>query len=184
MQRRKFIALLGGATVAGPIAARSQQRGQMQRIGVLMGYAENDPEGQARLAAFRDGLRELGWTEGRNIWIDYRWAASDIEAMQRFAKELVALQPDLIFAAATPATAAMVQQTRSIPIIFAGVSDPVGSGFVESFPRPGRQRHRFHHDGAYDGRQVARAAQGDCAERGQGRPLIQLGNGDICRILA
>jgi ABC-type uncharacterized transport system substrate-binding protein len=137
VRRREFIALLGGAAVAWPLAARAQQGGGMRRIGVLVAYAESDREGQARVAAFRDGLQKLGWTEGRNIRIDYRWAAGDMEAMQRFAKELVALQPDLIFAPTTPATAAMLQQTRSIPIIFATVVDPVGSGFVASFPRPG-----------------------------------------------
>src|SRR5439155_13686792 len=95
------------------------------------------PEGQARVAAFRDGLQKLGWTEGRNIRIETRWVAVDLEAMQRFAKELVALQPDLILAHNTPSTAALLQQTRTIPIIMASVSDPVGSGFVASFPRPG-----------------------------------------------
>jgi putative tryptophan/tyrosine transport system substrate-binding protein len=135
MRRREFIAFLGGAAT-WPVAARAQQGGGMRRIGVLVAYAESDREGQARVAAFQDGLQKLGWTEGRNIRIDYRWAAGE-EAMQRFAKELVALQPDLIFATTTPATAAMLQQTRSIPIIFATVVDPVGSGFVASFPRPG-----------------------------------------------
>ena len=109
----------------------------MRRIGVLMAYAESDPEAQAWVAAFREGLQKLGWTEGRNIRIDTRWAASDAELMQRFAKELVALQPDLILSSSTPTTAALLQQTRTIPIIFAVVADPVGSGFVASFPRPG-----------------------------------------------
>ena len=110
----------------------------MRRIGVLMAYAESDPEGQACVAAFREGLQKLGWTEGRNIRIDTRWATpGDAESMQRFAKELVALQPDLILSQSTPTTAALLQQTRTIPIIFANVSDPVGSGFVASFPRPG-----------------------------------------------
>ena len=109
----------------------------MRRIGVLMGYAESDREGQAYVAAFREGLQKLGWAEGRNIQIDIRWAAPDTELMQRFAKELVALQPDLILSQSTPATAALLQQTRTIPIVFAIVADPVGSGFVASFPRPG-----------------------------------------------
>ena len=109
----------------------------MRRIGVLMAYAESDPEAQAWVAAFREGLQKLGWAEGRNIRIDTRWATGDVEAMQRFAKELVALQPDLILSPSTPTTAALLQQTRTIPIIFASVSDPVGSGFVASFPRPG-----------------------------------------------
>ena len=110
----------------------------MRRIGVLMGYPENDSEGQALIAAFREGLQKLGWTEGRNIRIDTRWATpADAEAMQRFAKELVALQPDLILSSTTPTTAALLQQTRTIPIVFATVADPVGSGFVASLSRPG-----------------------------------------------
>jgi putative tryptophan/tyrosine transport system substrate-binding protein len=137
MQRREFIRLLGGAAAAWPLAARAQQPDRMLQIGVLMAYAESDREGQAWVAAFREGLQKLGWTEGRNIRIDTRWAAADAEAMQRFAKELVALQPDLILTQNTPTTATMLQQTRTIPIIFANVSDPVGSGFVASFARPG-----------------------------------------------
>jgi putative ABC transport system substrate-binding protein len=137
MRRREFIALLGSAT-AWPLAARAQQPDRVRRIGVLMGFAESDPEGQADIAAFRDGLQKLGWTEGRNIRIDTRWATpADAESMQRFAKELVALQLDLILSHTTPTTAALLQQTRTIPIIFANVSDPVGSGFVASFQRPG-----------------------------------------------
>ena len=109
----------------------------MRRIGVLMAFAESDRQGQADVAAFREGLQKLGWTDGRNIRIDTRWEALDAEATQQFAKELVALQPDLILSSSTPTTAALLQQTRTIPIIFAIVADPVGSGFVASFPRPG-----------------------------------------------
>jgi putative tryptophan/tyrosine transport system substrate-binding protein len=110
----------------------------MRRIGVLMGYPESDSEAQTKIAAFRDGLQKLGWTEGRNTRIDTRWATpADAESMERFAKELVALQPDLILSSTTPTTAALLQQTRTIPIVFATVADPVGSGFVASFPRPG-----------------------------------------------
>jgi putative ABC transport system substrate-binding protein len=134
--RRAFITLLGGATVAWPFAARAQQPDRVRRIGVLMAHAENDREGQAFVVAFREGLQTLGWTEGRNIRIDTRWAA-EVNLMPRFAKELIALQPDLILANYTPTTAAVLQQTRTIPIIFAVVTDPVGSGFVASFPRPG-----------------------------------------------
>jgi ABC-type uncharacterized transport system substrate-binding protein len=138
VKRRTFIALLGSAAAAWPLAARAQQPDRMRRIGVLMGYAENDSEAQAWVAAFREGLQKLGWTEGRNTKIDTRWATpGDAEAMQRFAKELVALQPDLILSHTTPTTTALLQQTRTIPIIFANVGDPVGSGFVASFPRPG-----------------------------------------------
>jgi putative ABC transport system substrate-binding protein len=102
-----------------------------------MAYAESDSHGQAHIAAFREGLQKLGWTEGRNVRIDYRWGAADTELMQRFAKDLVTLQPDLILSHSTPTTAALLQQTRTIPIIFANVSDPIGSGFVTSLPRPG-----------------------------------------------
>jgi putative tryptophan/tyrosine transport system substrate-binding protein len=137
MKRRGFITLLGGAA-AWPLAARAQQqRDQMRRIGVLMGFAESDREGQTFVAAFRDGLQKLGWAEGRNIQIEYRWTALDKELIQRFAKELVALQPDLILTQSTPATAELLKQTRSIPIVFALVADPIGSGFVASFPKPG-----------------------------------------------
>jgi putative tryptophan/tyrosine transport system substrate-binding protein len=138
MRRREFITLLGGAAVAWPLYARAQQPERMRRIGVLMGYAESGSSGQALIAAFRDGLQKLGWTEGRNTRIDIRWATpSDTESIQQFAKELVALQPDLIISSTTPITAALLQQTRTIPIIFPALSDPVGSGFVASFSRPG-----------------------------------------------
>jgi putative ABC transport system substrate-binding protein len=137
MKRRDFITLLGGAAAAWPHAARAQQTGGMRRIGVLMTLAETDALGQAYLAAFRDGLQKLRWTEGRNIQIDIRPATPDAESIERVAKELVALQPDLILAANTPTTGALLQQTRTIPIIFANVSDPVGAGFVASLPRPG-----------------------------------------------
>ena len=115
MRRREFITLLGGAAAAWPLAAHAQQGERMRRIGVLMGYAESDPEAQAWVAAFREELQKLGWTEGRNIRIDLRWTAADEEAMQRFAKELVALQPDLILSQSTPTTAALLQQTRTNP---------------------------------------------------------------------
>jgi putative ABC transport system substrate-binding protein len=138
LRRREFITLLGSMAVSWPLAARAQQPERMRRIGVLMGYPESDSEAQTKIAAFRDGLQKLGWTEGRNTRIDTRWATpADAESMERFAKELVALQPDLILSSTTPTTAALLQQTRTIPIVFATVADPVGSGFVASFPRPG-----------------------------------------------
>ena len=138
MRRREFLGVVAGVAVAWPLAAHAQQRDRMRRIGVLMPYAEGDREGQAFVAALREGLQKLGWAESRNIRIDYRWATpSDAVSIQRFAKELVALQPDLILTQSTPTTAALLQQTRTIPIVFAQVVDPVGSGFVASFPRPG-----------------------------------------------
>jgi ABC-type uncharacterized transport system substrate-binding protein len=135
MRRREFITLVGGAAAAWLFAAQAQ--GKMRRIGVLINLAADDPEGQSRLAGFRQGLQEAGWAVGRNVTIDVRWAAADVELMKRFAKELVALEPDLIFTSSTPATAAMLQATRTIPVVFALVADPVGSGFVASLPRPG-----------------------------------------------
>jgi putative ABC transport system substrate-binding protein len=137
MRRRGFIALVGGAAV-WPLAARAQQPQGIRRIGVLMGYPEGDSEAQSYVAAFRDGLRALGWTDGRNTRIDIRWVTpGDAESMQRFAEELVTLQPDVILSQTTPATAALRQQRRAIPIVFALVSDPVGSGFVANCRRPG-----------------------------------------------
>jgi putative tryptophan/tyrosine transport system substrate-binding protein len=135
--RREFMSLLGGAAAAWPLAARAQQAERMRRIGVLMAYAESDPAAQAWVAAFREELLKLGWVEGRNIRIDTRWATADVELIQRFAKELVALQPELVVSTSTPSTASLLQQTHTIPIIFTNVSDPVGSGFVASLPRPG-----------------------------------------------
>jgi putative ABC transport system substrate-binding protein len=136
LKRREFITLLGGA-VAWPVGARAQPGERMRRVGVLMAYAESNLEGQANVAAFREELQKLGWTEGRNIRIDTRWAAFDAKAMQRFAMELVALHPDLILSPHTPTTAALLRQTSTIPIVFTNITDPVGSGFVASFPRPG-----------------------------------------------
>src|SRR5262245_59502310 len=138
MKRRDFVTLLGGAAAAWPLAARAQQAERMRRIGVLMGYAESGSSGQALIAAFRDGLQKLGWTECRNTRIDVRWTTpTDAESIRRFAKELIALQPDLIVSSTTPITAALLEQTRTIPIIFPALSDPLGSGFVASFSRPG-----------------------------------------------
>ena len=136
IRRREFITLVGGAAAAWPLFARAQQAERMRRIGVLMGFAENDSRSHAHMAAFRDGLQKLGWREGRNIRIDTRWAAFDAESRQRFAKELITLRPDLILSHSTPTTAELLLQTRTIPII-ATVTDPVGSGFVASLPRPG-----------------------------------------------
>jgi putative ABC transport system substrate-binding protein len=138
MRRREFIAFVGSTAAAWPYTARAQQSERVRQIGVLMGYAESGSSGQTLIAAFRDGLQQLGWTEGRNIRIDIRWATpDDTESIRRFAMELVALQPDLIISSTTPITAALQQQTRTIPIIFPALSDPVGSGLVASFSRPG-----------------------------------------------
>ena len=138
MRRRDFISGIAGSAATWPLAAGAQQPGGMRRIGVLFGYPESDPEAQSFMAAFQAELQKLGWTEGRNVRIEARWATpANADSMQRFAKELVALQPDLILSSTTPTTAALLQQTRTIPIIFAIVGDPIGSGFVASFPQPG-----------------------------------------------
>jgi putative ABC transport system substrate-binding protein len=137
VKRRAFISLLGGAA-AWPLAARAQQPERKRRIGVLMAHAESDVEFHDYLSAFREGLQKLGWTEGRNIQIESRWGAlDDAGARQRSAKELIALQPDLILTQNTPPTASMLEQTRTIPLVFVVVADPVGSGFVQSLARPG-----------------------------------------------
>jgi putative ABC transport system substrate-binding protein len=142
MRRRAFIALLGGAA-AWPRAARAQQGERVRRIGVLVGFAQDDPIGPARVAAFRHGLQELGWREGQNVRIDVRFAAADPDRMQAYASELVGLAPDAILAMTTPITAALLRQTRAIPIVFVVVSDPVGSGFIETLARPGRNATGF-----------------------------------------
>jgi putative tryptophan/tyrosine transport system substrate-binding protein len=137
MKRREFIMLIGGAAGA-PLAAQAQQSERVRRIGVLMGYPDTEPEGQAGVAAFQDKLQQLGWVLGSQVRIDTRWAPpGNAQALHSFAKELVTLQPDLILSHSTPTTAALLQETRSIPIVFAFVSDPLGSGFVASFPHPG-----------------------------------------------
>src|SRR3954447_12215615 len=135
MKRREFIALLGAAA-AWPGAARAQQAERAKRIGVLMGRAESDLEGQRQAAAFRAGLDALGWVPGRNVAIDYRWHAGETGRAQALAKELIELHPHVLVANTTPSLAAM-QQTSIIPIIFIGVADPVGQGFVPSLARPG-----------------------------------------------
>ena len=134
MRRREFITLVGGMALAVPHVARAQDR--VRRIGVLVPFAESDPESQHQIAAFREELQKLGWTEGRNIRLYTRWGR-EVEMRQRFEKELVALQPDLIVSQSTPITAALLQQTRTISIVFVQVTDPVDSGFVTSIPRPG-----------------------------------------------
>jgi putative ABC transport system substrate-binding protein len=136
MKRRELITLLGAAAVAWPLAARAQSD-RVRRIGVLMAYAESDPEGQAWVAAFREGLQKLGWTENTNVRIDYRWATAEVAQIRQQAKELVAQQPELILSSGSPTTLALVQQTRTLPIVFANLVDPIGQGFVASMSKPG-----------------------------------------------
>jgi putative ABC transport system substrate-binding protein len=137
MRRREFITLLGGTAIAWPLAARAQQPGGMRRIGVLMPYTQTDPEDQARVAALQEGLKQLGWIEGQNLRSEYRWYGGDAEQARAFAKELVELQPDLIVVGAAPGSAAVRQETRTIPIVFVAVTDPIGQGLVEGLARPG-----------------------------------------------
>jgi putative ABC transport system substrate-binding protein len=137
MRRRQFITLLSGAA-AWPLAARAQQSEMMRRIGVLMGAVSNNPSGQARIAAFQQGLQQLGWAEGRNVRIETRWPApGNADDIRRYAVELVALGPDVILATGSSSMAPLLQKTRAVPIVFVQVVDPVGGGFVDSLARPG-----------------------------------------------
>jgi putative ABC transport system substrate-binding protein len=138
LRRREFISLLGSAAAAWPLAARAEQPGGMRRIGVLMASAADDSENQARMAAFLQGLAQLGWTDGRNVRIDARWATTNADDLRRHAAELAALAPDVLVAATGTATLApLLQATRTVPIVFVTVIDPVGAGFVASLARPG-----------------------------------------------
>jgi putative ABC transport system substrate-binding protein len=136
MRRREVIALFGGAA-AWPLAARAQQPAPMRRIGVLMNRTADDPEGQAGIAAFQQALQQLGWSDGRTVRIDIRWSANDVELDRKYAAELVALAPDVVLAGGTLSVAALQHLSRTLPIVFVGVSDPVGAGFVDTLSRPG-----------------------------------------------
>ena len=135
MRRRDFIAIVGGAA-AWPLTARAQRSDRIKRVGVLIGFAENDPAVQSWLAAFRGALAKLGWTEGSNLRIELRWAG-DPDRMKTFAKELVDLRPDAILSVTTPVTGALIRETQTIPIVIATVADPISSGFVTNLGRPG-----------------------------------------------
>jgi putative ABC transport system substrate-binding protein len=137
MRRREFITLLGGAAAGWPLAARAQQSDRIRRIGVLTGLAADDADAQARYAAFVKRLQQLGWTDGRNVRIDARWGAGDADDIRKYAAELAALAPDVILTTGATAVASMLQATRTVPIVFAIVPDPVGAGFVDSLSRPG-----------------------------------------------
>ena len=147
MKRREFITLLGGAVVSWPLTARAQQPDRMRHIGVLMGYAESDRAAQSWLAAFRGALTKLGWTEGSNLRIELRWSANDPDRMRTMAKELVDLRPDAILGATTPVVGALAHETRTIPIVFVGVSDPIGGGFAANLAHPGGNITGFQANG-------------------------------------
>ena len=136
MRRRQFITLLGGAAAAWPLAARAQQGERIRRIGILLSLDESDPEAKAQLSGFTHGIAELGWIEGRNLRTEIRWGSGDVDRIRTFAKELVALHPDVILAHGTPVTAALQRETRTISIVFVTVTDPVGDGFVAGLPHP------------------------------------------------
>jgi len=136
MKRREFMSLLAGAAM-WPLAARAQQQERIRRVGAIMGFRENDSEGSLWLSSFTRALLALGWTDGRNVRMDVRWSASNVERERMLARELVALQPDVILAHGTPVTAALKRETTTIPIVFGAVADPVGEGFVESLSHPG-----------------------------------------------
>jgi putative ABC transport system substrate-binding protein len=137
MRRREFITLVGGTAIAWPLAAWAQQTDRVRRIAVLMGLAESDPEGKSRIQAFRQGLRDLGWIEGRNVRIDYWFAASNLDVIEKLVAEVIGSSPDIIVTHSTPIVATLRRATTSIPIIFAGLNDPVGQGFVSSLAQPG-----------------------------------------------
>jgi putative ABC transport system substrate-binding protein len=143
MRRREFISLIVGAAATWPLAARAQQLDRMRRIGVLMALAADDPAGQARLVAFVQALRELGWTDGVNVRIDTRWAAGDAERFRSYAVELVALAPDVILASGGTGMGPLLQASRTIPIVFTQTQDPVGAGYVDSLAHPGRNTTGF-----------------------------------------
>ena len=135
MRRRTFIAALGGAA-AWPLVAHAQQGERVRRIGLLMNFPEADTEGNARLVAFLQRMRELGWSDGHNLKLEARWSGADIDQMRTFAREIVVRQPDLIVAVGTPATSAVMRETSTIPIVFTQVSDPVGGGLVTNLAAP------------------------------------------------
>jgi putative ABC transport system substrate-binding protein len=137
MRRREFLTLLGGAAAIRPLAAQAQQPDRMRLVGVLMAYAQNDSTAQSWLAAFRVALAKLGWTEGSNLRIELRWSAADADTIRTFAKELVDLRPNAIFGVTTPVIGVLARETRTIPIVFAGVTDPIGGGFVANLAHPG-----------------------------------------------
>ena len=164
MRRREFITLLGGAA-AWPVAARAQQPERMRRIGVLMSTSGDDPESQARLMAFTQGLQQLGWSDGRYVRIETRWALGETARVHRYAAELIELSPDVIVTGGRVASVvpAIEQAGRRIPIVFVQAVDPVGSGYIASLASPRRQRHRIHPIRVHIERKMVGIAQGGCA---------------------
>jgi putative tryptophan/tyrosine transport system substrate-binding protein len=163
MRRREFIKVLAGSAAAWPLAARAQQPVGMRRVGVLINLSENDLEAQRLITAFQERLAQLGWIDGRNLRIDYRWGSGDVDRVRALAKELVGLSPDVIVGYATPSVLALQRETGSIPIVFLSVTDPVGQGLVTSLAHPGGNITGF---AVFDltGHQVDGSSQTDCAQ--------------------
>ena len=161
MRRREFITLLGG-TAIWPVVAWAQQE-RPRRVGVLLAYLESDAQVQTWTKALETSLEKLGWTGGRNIQLDYRWAGPNPDRLRAAAEELVRLNPDILVPVATPALIASQHATGSIPIVFANVADPVGQGLIASFAKPGRQHHRIWRVRFFDGGKMGAGNQGDCA---------------------
>ena len=179
MRRREFIALLGGAAAMWPLAASAQQADQVRRIGVLSNIGESDLEAQSMVTALHEELRKLGWIDGRNLRVDHRWAAGNPERATAFAKELVALKPEVIVGHTTPSVVALRKQTDTIPIVFVQISDPIGSGFITNLARPDGNLTGFTNFEVFNGRQMGRIAQRDRARRLAGSISIQSANGPI-----
>jgi len=176
MKRRAFITLLGGAA-AWPLAARAQQGERVRRVGVLSTFAESDPEAQSLVQALDQTLQELGWVEGRNLRIDRRWAASNPGRIEGFAKLLIVLEPDVIVAHGTPAVIALRNETRSIPIVFVQVTDPIGAGFIANLAHPGGNITGFT---TYEPSMVGKWGE---MLKEIARVSVQSGNGALCHPL-
>jgi ABC transporter substrate binding protein len=181
MRRRNFIAGLASTTATWPVAGRAQQPERVRRIGVLLNLSENDVEAQRLVEVFRERLAQLGWADGRNLLINYRWAGGDVGQIRTFAKELVELSPDIMVGYATPSVAALQQETRSIPIVFLSVTDPVGQGLVASLATSGRQYNGLRRIRALVGHQVDGRSQTDSARSQEGHHNLQSKDGAVLR---
>ena len=179
LKRREFIAVLGAAVAARPLAARAQQPTGIRRLGVLLNLSENDVEAQRLVTAFRERLAQLGWADGRNLRIDYRWAGGDVGRIRTFAKELVELSPDILVGYATPSVAALQQETRSIPIVFLSVTDPVGQGLVASLAHPGGNITGLCRIRVLVGHQVDGRSQTDSAQPQESHHDLQSKDGAV-----
>ena len=184
MKRREFLSYVGGAAVAWPLGATAQQPAQIRRVGVLVTLTDDDLEGKARLTAFRQALQQLGWTDGRNLQLDVRWSAGDVERIRKNATDLAALAPDVIVASGNSTFGPLLQATRTVPVVFVTAADPVGAGYVDSLARPSGNATgflaRLQHQ-----REMVGASQGDCsracASGGHPQSLDTCCNRTVCR---